>query len=141
MLGGHGYSAFSGLGRYYHDNDVNSTWEGDNNMLLQQTSKYLLKAIKSREQGTILNLGFVYDGAQSIEPSEETLSNLSQLRTLLQGVFIHRFNMAAKELSKLREDLRKSEKESENVEALAWNQLQPFTCNEMAQSYGDLIVF
>ncbi len=26
VLGGHGFSAYSGLKRYYHDNDVNSTW-------------------------------------------------------------------------------------------------------------------
>lgn len=56
VLGGHGYSAFSRLGKYYHDNDVNSTWEGDNNLLLQQTSKYVLKAIRTKERGSILNL-------------------------------------------------------------------------------------
>lgn len=45
LLAGHGYSSFSRLGSYYNDNDINATWEGDNNMLLVQTFKFLLKAI------------------------------------------------------------------------------------------------
>jgi len=43
LLGGHGYSSYSRLGRLYFDHDVNTTWEGDNNMLLFQSSKYVLK--------------------------------------------------------------------------------------------------
>jgi acyl-CoA oxidase len=44
-MGCHGYSSFNRLGKLYHDQDLNSTWEGDNNMLLQQTTKYILKAV------------------------------------------------------------------------------------------------
>lgn len=46
LLGGHGYSSYSRLGRIYFDQDVNTTWEGDNNMLLQQTTKYVLKEMQ-----------------------------------------------------------------------------------------------
>jgi acyl-CoA oxidase len=42
VLGGHGYSYFSKLAVLYNDNDVNCTWEGDNNILLQQATKYVL---------------------------------------------------------------------------------------------------
>lgn len=42
MLGGHGYSAYSKLGTLYNDHDVNNTWEGDNNVLIQQATKYIL---------------------------------------------------------------------------------------------------
>jgi len=42
MLGGHGYSYLSKLAVLYNDNDVNNTWEGDNNVLLQQATKYVL---------------------------------------------------------------------------------------------------
>jgi acyl-CoA oxidase len=48
LLGGHGYSSFSNLGAYYNNNDVNTTWEGDNYVLLQSTSRFLLKSIPAK---------------------------------------------------------------------------------------------
>lgn len=55
MCGGHGYSAYSGLNRIYHGQDVNTTWEGDNNMLLQQTTKYILKIYRKLAKGKKLD--------------------------------------------------------------------------------------
>ena len=42
-MGGHGYSSYSKMGSLYNDNDINLTWEGDNHVLIQQTSKYVLE--------------------------------------------------------------------------------------------------
>jgi len=42
MLGGHGYSMLSKLAVLYNDNDINNTWEGDNNVLVQQATKFVL---------------------------------------------------------------------------------------------------
>lgn len=53
MMGGHGFSAYSKMGALYSNNDVNNTWEGENNVLIQQTTKYILqnlqKAMKGKE--------------------------------------------------------------------------------------------
>lgn len=44
--GGHGYSAFSGIGSWYADYLPTVTWEGDNYMLTQQVARYLLKSAR-----------------------------------------------------------------------------------------------
>lgn len=51
MLGGHGFSAFSRLGAIYNDADVDATWEGDNNVLLQQAAKYVLDNARKFAKG------------------------------------------------------------------------------------------
>lgn len=45
--GGHGYSAFSGIGSWYADYLPTVTWEGDNYMITQQVARYLLKAARA----------------------------------------------------------------------------------------------
>ncbi|OBR04555.1 Acyl-coenzyme A oxidase [Colletotrichum higginsianum IMI 349063] len=49
--GGHGYSSFSGIGSWYADYLPTLTWEGDNYMLTQQVSRYLLKSARSVLKG------------------------------------------------------------------------------------------
>ena len=49
--GGHGYSSFSGIGSWYADYLPTTTWEGDNYMLTQQVSRYLLKSARSVLKG------------------------------------------------------------------------------------------
>jgi acyl-CoA oxidase len=50
-MGGHGYSAFSGVGSWYADYLPTCTWEGDNYMLTQQVARYLLKSARTVIKG------------------------------------------------------------------------------------------
>lgn len=52
-MGGHGYSAFSGVGSWYADYLPTVTWEGDNYMLTQQVSRYLLKSARAVLEGNV----------------------------------------------------------------------------------------
>ncbi|RGP71357.1 acyl- oxidase [Fusarium longipes] len=55
--GGHGYSAFSGIGSWYADYLPTVTWEGDNYMLTQQVARYLLKSARAVLAGKAPNNG------------------------------------------------------------------------------------
>lgn len=51
ICGGHGYSHFAEIGNLIKDHDINLTWEGDNNVLLQQTSAFIVKQSIKAMQG------------------------------------------------------------------------------------------
>lgn len=61
VLGGHGYSIYSQFPRFIRDNVVQTTWEGSNGVLIQQTAKFLLTQFsKYIQKGTIAIESFAF---------------------------------------------------------------------------------
>lgn len=55
------YLNSNGISSIYHDTDACNTGEGDNNMLLQQTSKFLMKFIPNKEvKYQIFDISFIH---------------------------------------------------------------------------------
>ncbi|KAF7732469.1 hypothetical protein EC973_003214 [Apophysomyces ossiformis] len=50
-MGGHGFSAFSGLSQLFADFVPSNTYEGDNYVLAQQVARFLLKQLQNVTQG------------------------------------------------------------------------------------------
>jgi len=59
MMGGHGFSSYSKMGVLINDNEINSTWEGDNNILLQQTTKILLENMQRVMKGKEIQINIL----------------------------------------------------------------------------------
>ena len=54
-MGGHGYSAYSKMAAIYASNDVNNTWEGENHILIQQTTKFIIENYQKAMTGKTID--------------------------------------------------------------------------------------
>lgn len=93
--GGHGYSAYSGFGKGYADHVVQCTWEGDNNILAQNSGRITIQKVMAFEKsGKILdssNYAFLKDTRREgiILSGESDLKDLQSLNLALKSI-IHR---------------------------------------------------
>ena len=70
--GGHGFLAVAGLGKLRGDNDANCTYEGDNTVLLQQTSQWLLGLTRmGRVESPMGSVGWLGDLINNPEASSQ----------------------------------------------------------------------
>ena len=129
-MGGHGYSRYSMMGEIRNNNDINVTWDGANNVLIQQCSKYLLgnaKAIMTGKTLTIKVKNFFTNLIKSllfmnklltvkeekIDPKEFNLKNINCLRKLLE----HNTNLLIlKSLTKLSGKLEENSNDNIAIE-------------------------
>ena len=94
--GGLGYSQYAKLGILRQNWDVQQTWEGDNNVLLQQTAKYLVDQLKNKYKGKTIDAKtcqwISIDPAEDEEPVIKDKADYNDPQKLLQ-VFQHRANV------------------------------------------------
>jgi alkylation response protein AidB-like acyl-CoA dehydrogenase len=105
LVGGHGYSAYSYIGTLMNDTEVHVTWEGTNEVLLQQTCKNLMDEFNLfRNKGEIRykTLAFLKqfeDGAVDLDPIIEQIKEISE--ELLIGSLSNLVKSPEKESDKL----------------------------------------
>ncbi|KAL8581251.1 hypothetical protein ACOMHN_038351 [Nucella lapillus] len=75
--GGHGYFKVNRFGELRDDNDPNLTYEGDNNVILQQTSNYLLSFVDTIRKNP----------GQAIETPLGSVEFLGQMEAVLSSKF------------------------------------------------------
>ncbi|KAJ2765281.1 fatty-acyl coenzyme A oxidase, partial [Coemansia nantahalensis] len=82
-LGGHGYSAYTGLAQAYADFTVHCTWEGDNTILMLQCGRYLVATALEARNGQPLpdNLAYL-KGALAAGAAPRATGDVGALDTL-----------------------------------------------------------
>lgn len=141
VCGGMGYSAYNRIGALREDNDVNATWEGDNNVLIQQTQKFVLDGMRKLMGGEKLPYDTLYYlkadfDPQAVKWSLKDLSDCYKFETLLEALEFKGNYSAQRAALKLQENMGESDGMFD-----AWNKTQPFYLPEAAKSYGDIFVF
>lgn len=136
--GGLGISSYSRIPNMIKDLNVMVTWEGDNNVLLQQTAKFLLSEYAQVAQGNqskYPTLDFLrLEPVEAIEfEDEEELDDLEFLETILKMRLLKVIQEGAAKFM--------IEKAQTEINFDAWNRSVPFNLNQMATSYGQLFLF
>ena len=136
--GGLGYSAHSRLGSLRNSVDVMLTWEGENNVLIQQTGKYIFKQIQNTFKGvkiTAKSLIFLKLNPEEFEwPIKCTEDvNSSNISRIFEA-YIN--NLAMKSLLKIQENSSKYAK-TEDI----WNSSQANYIQTLSQAFGDYILY
>lgn len=95
--GGHGYSAYAGFGKGYADHVVQCTWEGDNNILAQNSGRITIqKVMQFEKKGNVsgINYQFIKDAKRDevILSNEDDLKNLETLNLSIKSI-IYRISL------------------------------------------------
>jgi len=137
--GGLGYSYYARFSLILANMDVNQTWEGDNNVLLQQTGKYLLEAFKLKMKGKIKKTSTCeWIKVEPVEGSARCLADTEEALVTPQCIeeaFEFRANLL---LQRTAWELSAKLQEQHPIEA--WNDTQVFFMHDLARAYGELVM-
>ena len=137
--GGLGYSFYSRFSIILANMDVNQTWEGDNNVLLQQTGKFLLDVFKAKIKGKPVKTATCdWIKVEPVEGSERCLADSEEALVVpkcLEDAFAFRANLL---LQRTAWELSAQLQAGHPVDA--WNDSQLFFVHDLARAYGELVM-
>lgn len=148
--GGHGYASINRLGMLRDDNDPNVTYEGENKVLIQQTSRFLLKCVQAVEANMP---GENLKKLQEISPLGSVLF-LANYLTILQSSFRGNSSQELRRIHVLLEAfewrvvfLLKETAEKFQIEVTrsknefdAWNNSQVFHCQPLGLAFIEALI-
>lgn len=139
ICGGLGYSAYNRIGQLREDTDINSTWEGDNNVLLQQTSKFLMDSLRNLKEGNKLpfpSLQFLQEELAPFEVAQDGQSAFAKSQYNLLKAFEVRANfLIHQSFEYLSRNMM-----SQDDAWQAWNSSHVFYLREASIAYGELFI-
>eukprot|EP01119_Soliformovum_irregulare_P018883 TRINITY_DN5877_c0_g1_i1.p1 TRINITY_DN5877_c0_g1~~TRINITY_DN5877_c0_g1_i1.p1 ORF type:complete len:706 (+),score=148.58 TRINITY_DN5877_c0_g1_i1:38-2155(+) len=139
--GGHGYTAYNKLGVLRDDHDPNLTYEGENNVLIQQTSKYLVDTMRRAISGKSIHapLGSVsfLSHFSSIVDSKLKVHSVQELlhpKVMLEMMQFRVCILLLRSMAKL-------EKNASCMDLFAaWNDAQPLHLHPTSKAYLELLI-
>ena len=138
LMGGYGFSAYNRIGSLRDDNDINVTWEGDNNVLIQQTSRFLLESYRHLTKGKKIP----YQSLEFLDVNfQPTKCNLKNKKELIKTENIIKFyeyklnQLMSLSMKALHDNMGKFPDIFD-----AWNHTQVFYLRNAAIAYGELFV-
>jgi len=139
--GGQGYSAYSMFARWRANCDVQLTWEGDNNVLLQQASRFILKVAQRTLQGKRIDTPYLsYLNMDSALVYSQRAGNITQesfkenLLFPLQCLEYRVNLMLHKTIARMTDSMQSRSATD------AWNYSQVFYLAELARSFGEAVM-
>lgn len=138
LLGGFGYSEYNRIGSIRNNNDINLTWEGDNNVLIQQTSRFLLESFRHLSKGKKIPYHTLEFLDVNFVPKKCSLKNKKELIKTENIIkfYEYKLNMLMSlSMKALNDNLGKFPDMFD-----AWNHTQIFYLRNAAISYGEIFV-
>jgi len=138
--GGHGFSSYSRLGLMREENDPSLTYEGDNNVLIQQLARYLIQTVQRKQMGKPVASPFgsvnYLNNIASILNSRSTSANAEQF---LNGGYVAALEWRVSYL--LQESATKMMKLSAEGDVWStWNNSQIFYLQSAAKAHMELLI-
>lgn len=142
LCGGLGYSVFNRIGSQKHDDDINATWEGDINVLVQQTVKFMfdtlrkIKSDKMKQKYTYLDfLTKEFDFDQYLKSTNSKSAFASSNYDIIKA-----FQIKSNYLTHLAFQQMGKELQEADTPFDAWNNVQIEYAQEAARAYCDVFV-
>lgn len=138
LLGGFGYSEYNKIGWIRNDNDINLTWEGDNNVLIQQTSRFLVESFRHLSKGKKIPYSTLEFLEVNFQPKKCILKNKKEVIKTENIIKFYEYKLNLlmnQSMIALRDNLGKFPDMFD-----AWNHTQIFFLKNAAICYGELFV-